>query len=199
MKYKDFRKAIKKDVFSSAEAHLVAFKENPKQINLQLHQWKEKEDLVQLKRGVYMFSQAKPDIAKIAKSLCGPCYFSLEYVLNLHGILPEAVFTYTLVTPHVTKNFETPIGRFNYRKIKPEAFTGYDPQTLMADKEKALVDYFYLNMSRFKANDEFWSESGLEAVETDIDFDKVWEYSALFDSKKLQFLLNSFYLYAKTQ
>lgn len=201
MKLKDFKKAVRKNVFSTAEAQLVAFKENPKQINLQLHQWEEKGELIRLKRGVYMFPEEKRKAEApcvIARALCQPCYFSLEYVLSLHGILPEAVFTYTLVTPNTTKRFETPVGDFAYQKIKREAFTGFDPETLMADKEKALTDYFYLHTSTLKPNDDFWKESRLEAISTEIDFDKVFEYARLFGSKKLNFLLHSFQTYAKT-
>lgn len=198
MKLKVFKKEVRKNVFSTAEAQLVAFKENPKQINLQLHQWGGKGELIRLKKGVYMFPTEKPDVTQIARALCQPCYFSLEYVLSLHGILPEAVFTYTLVTPNTTKRFETPVGDFVYQKIKREAFTGFDPETLMADKEKALTDYFYLHTSTLKPNNDFWNESRLEAISTQIDFDKVFKYARLFDSKKLNFLLHSFQKYAKT-
>lgn len=210
MKLKDFRKKMKKGIFSSAEAHLVAFPENPAVINLQLHQWKKNGDIVALKRGLFVFADypVHEHKAQIAGMLYGPCYFSLEYALSFYGIIPEAAFTYTLVTTKVTRNFKTPLGNFSYRTIKREAFTGFDPNTLMAEKEKALVDYFYLygkdfetslgNGSNGKRPDSFWEASRLEAGETKVNFKKVFRYAKLFNSKKLETLLYNFSLYAKS-
>lgn len=197
MKLNEFRKKMKKWVFSSAEAHLVAFPDDPRIVNLQLHQWKERKEIIQLKQGVYVFADAKTDVAEIAKNLYFPCYFSLEYVLSLSGIIPEAVFTYTLVTPKSTRKWETPLGTFSFRTIKREAFTGFDSKTLMAEKEKALVDYFYLNRSRLQPTDSFWEGSRLEAGKTGIDFRSVEEFAQLFGSKKLNRLLASFKAYAE--
>ncbi|MBI4235335.1 hypothetical protein HY604_03485 [Candidatus Peregrinibacteria bacterium] len=196
MKLKDFKKKMQKNVFTTAQAHVIAFRDNPKLINLQLHQWKKSGDVVQLKRGVFMFADSKPVIAEIAGSLCSPCYFSLEYALSLYGIMPEAVFSYTLVTTKKTQQFKTPVGNFIYQSIKKEAFTGFDVKTLIADPEKALVDYFYLNSSRLGANEIFWEESRLNGSE--LDFSKVFYYAKLFKSGKLITLLKDFKNYAKT-
>lgn len=198
MKLKDFQKKMQKGIFSTAEAHVVAFAENPKILNLQLHQWENSEDLIRLKRGLYMFTNNNSQKAEIAKALYYPCYFSLEYALSFYGIIPEAVFTYTLVTTKTTRRFDTHEGSFSYRKIKREAFVGFDPYTLMAEKEKALIDYFYMNMSKFRPDYAFWEESRLEASSTDIDFKKAFTYAKFFQSKKLDILLNSFYNYAKS-
>ncbi len=200
MKLKDFRKKMEKGVFSTAEAHLVVFPESSVMINLQLHQWKKNNDIAALKRGLFMFSDysASGHEAEIARSLYCPCYFSLQQALSLYGIIPEATFSHTLVTTKATRHFQTPVGNFYYRKIKGEAFTGFDSNTLMAEKEKALVDYFYFYGSGFKATDSFWEESRLEAGATKVNFQKVFRYAKLFNSKKLEILLHSFYLYAKS-
>ena len=189
---------MRKPIFTSVEAQLVAFKENPKLVNLQLHQWRKNGDLVQLKRGLYAFKEREMKPANLAKSLYSPCYFSLDFILSLAGIMAEAVFAYTLVTPKPTRCFETPYGNFYYHTIKKEAFTGYDPQTLMAEKEKALVDYFYLNSGKLKADNRFWEESRLEVVETEVNFKKVYQYAKLLHSTKLLFLLKHFEQYAKS-
>lgn len=196
MKLNEFKKRMQKDIFTTAEAHVVAFKENPKLINLQLHQWKKGGYIIPLKRGVFMFADKKLDPAQVAKNLYAPCYFSLEYVLSLHGIIPEAVFSYTLVTIKKTRQFKTPAGRFIFQTIKKEAFTGFDPKTFMAEPEKAFVDYFYLNSSRLKADNVFWEESRLNGAE--LNFKKVMRYAKIFKSKKLITLLTSFQHYAKT-
>lgn len=197
MKLKDFRKKMEKTVFKTAEAQIIAFKNSPRFTNLQLHNWEKNKDIIRLKRGLYMFAGAKPSVPEIAENLYSPCYLSLEYVLNLNNIIPEAVFTYTLVTTKPTRVFRTPFGVFSFRKIKREAFTGFDADTLIAEKEKALVDYFYLESSRLKAEHDFWRESRLEATATELDFKKIFRYAGLFRSKKLIYLLKSFEDYAK--
>lgn len=199
MKLKEFRKKMQKNVFKTNEARIVCFRDHPDVLNLQLHQWKKSGDLVALKRGTYMFSDSKPPAFEIARNLYSPSYFSLEYALNFYGIMPETVFEYTLVTPKATRCFLTPMGVFTYQKIKKEAFCGFDPETLMAEKEKALVDYFYLHSSTLEANDSFWEHSRLEANATNIDFKKTLSYAKLFKSFRLISLLNSFYSYAKSR
>lgn len=196
MKLKDFRKKMEKGLFTTPEAHIVAFRNSPKLVNVQLHQWKTQGDIIPLKRGLYMFSDVKPAVSEMASRLCSPCYFSLEYVLNLHGIIPEAVFSYTLVTTKKTRQFKTPVGHFIYHTIKKEAFTGFDARTLLAEPEKAFVDYFYFNSARLKTDDVFWEESRLNGAE--LNFKKVFRYAKLFKSKKLVALLTHFQNYEKT-
>lgn len=200
MKLKDFRKKMGKGIFSTAEAHLVVFPESPAVMNLQLHQWKENRDIIAVKRGLFVFADYPiyKHKAQIARMLYEPCYFSLEYALSFYGIIPEAAFTYTLVTTKATRYFKTPVGNFSYRTIKREAFTGFDANTFMAEKEKALADYFYFYGSNFKTTDSFWEESRLEAGATKVNFKKVFRYAKLFNSKKLETLLYNFSLYAKS-
>lgn len=196
MKLKEFRKKMVKTIFTSQEAKLIMLDQPSALTNLQLHQWEEQGELIRIKRGVYFFSEAKPKAAEIANVLYPPCYFSLEYALSNYGILAEATFNYTLITPRGTRRFATPAGIFHYHKIKREAFTGFDETTLMAEPEKAVVDYFYFRGSSFKMNKAFWEESRLEGGE--LNFKKIFRYAKLFDSKRLIDLLLSFQNYAKS-
>ena len=198
MKLKDFQKIMGKRIFTTTQAHIVDFKNDPRVLNLQLHQWEKKGDLVRLKRGVYTFASERPPETEIARNLYDPCYFSLEYALSIHGIIPEAVFSYTLVTVKLPRVFKTPFGTFQYHKIKKEAFSGFDTQTLMAEKEKALVDYFYLNIAALHKTDKFWESSRLEVNSTGVNFKKVIQYAKLFKSQKLLELLKHFLAYAKS-
>lgn len=199
MKFIDFKRKMSKDVFSASEAQLVAYPEPPALLNLQLHQWEGQGTVIRLKRGIYYFAERNPAIGDVAKALYFPCYFSLEYVLSSFGILPEAAYAYTLVTTKATRRWQTPLGLFIFRTIQPEAFIGYDPSTLMAEKEKALVDYFYLNRSRLEASPAFWESSRLEAGATGINFKKVFRYATLFSSGKLRKLLESLASHAKSE
>lgn len=196
MKYRDFRKKMLKPVFNVSQAQVIAFNDEPEYVNLQLHEWWTKGDLLRLKRGVYMFKDSKIDNKSVAQALCGNCYFSLEYVLNFYGILPEAVFTYTLVTTKTTKRFETPVGTYSFRKISKNAFTGFNYETLLAEKEKALVDFFYLNQNRFMADFDYWRELRLNTE--NLDFKKIEKYAQLFKSTKLSILVLNFKQYASS-
>jgi len=195
MQLKQFRIKMKKNIFSKEEAQIVAFDTPPSTLKLQLHQWVKAGDLINLKRGLYVFSDSRVDKVEVARRLYSPCYISLEYALNLYGFIPDVPFSITLVTPKATRKFNTPYGQFVYRKIKKETFFGYDPQTLMAEKEKALVDYLYLNSGRFVPRADFWRELRLQNL-SDINFDKTFDYAEKFSSKKLITLLRSVKEYA---
>jgi predicted transcriptional regulator of viral defense system len=195
MHFKQFRKEMQKSVFSTQEAQLVAFDTSPNTLKLQLHQWVKSRDLVPVKRGLYAFSDSQVDKVEIARALYSPCYISLEYALNTYGLIPDIPFLMTLVTPKTTRRFETPYGRFVYRKIKRKAFFGFNPETLMADKEKALVDYLYLNSKQLVPEPVFWKELRLQNLE-ELDFDKAARFAEQFGSKKLSRLLGSIRDYA---
>lgn len=195
MHFKQFRKEMQKSIFSKQEAQLVAFDTAPSMLKLQLHQWVKSGDLVPVRRGLYAFSDSQVDKVEIARALYSPCYVSLEYALNMYGLIPDVPFSITLVTPKTTRKFDTPYGQFVYRKIKKEAFFGFNLETLMADKEKALIDYLYLNGKRFVPEAGFWEELRLQNLE-DIDFDKAAHFAARFGSKKLVKLLGSVREYA---
>lgn len=186
---------MKKNIFSKEEAQIVAFDTPPSTLKLQLHQWMKGGDLVSLKRGLYAFSDSHVDKVEVARRLYSPCYISLEYALNLYGLTPDVPFSVTLITPKSTRKFNTPYGQFVYHKIKKETFFGYDPQTLMAEKEKALVDYLYLNGRRLIPQADFWRELRLQNL-ADIDFRKALDYAEKFGSAKLITLLRSVKEYA---
>lgn len=181
---------MKKAVFSSEEALRVAWQTDRKTALLQLHQWNKNGDLVRIKRGVYAFSEQSPNTAQLLPLLYAPSYISLEYALHFYGLLPDVVFTITAVSPRGTRKFQTPFGAFAFHKIQPQLFWGYDPETLMGEREKVLLDYFYLKGEHLKANPQFWEEQRFQNLE-EIDFEKAERYAQHFQSKKINSLLFS--------
>jgi hypothetical protein len=153
---------------------------------------------VALKRGLYIFADKKVDKVEIARYLYSPCYISLEYALNLYGLIPDVPFAMTMVTPKITRKFNTVFGQFIYRKIKKEAFFGFDEETLIAEKEKALVDYLYLNSSHLVPSINFWQELRLQNLD-DFDFDRALYFAEKYNSLKLLSLLESVKNYAVTE
>ncbi len=196
MKFKYFKKFMKKPVFTWQEAKVVAFQTDPGTLKLQLHQWKKAGDILSLKRGVYAFSNQTIDQVEVAKHLYAPCYVSLETALNYYGLLPDVTFAMTLVTTKATRKINTPVGQFTYQKIKKSAFQGYDPQTLMAEREKAVVDYLYLNQRHFYAKVDFWETLRWQHLGA-IKFKRAMKYAVYFKSGKLDQLLRSLRSYAK--
>lgn len=107
--------------------------------------------LIRLKRGLYVVS---PKISRvslstelIANHLYAPSYVSMHTALRYYGMIPEAVYVTQSMTVKHSRNFDTPIGRFEYQMISRDAFpvgiTYINKQEyafLMATPEKALCD-----------------------------------------------------------
>lgn len=109
------------------------------------------DSLIRLKRGLYVVS---PKISRvslstelIANHLYAPSYVSMHTALRYYGMIPEAVYVTQSMTLKHSRNFDTPIGRFEYQMISRDAFpigiTYINKQEyafLMATPEKALCD-----------------------------------------------------------
>ena len=78
-------------------------------------------------------------------------YISLQSALAHYGLIPEAVLHVTSVTTIRPGAWATPLGSFDFRRIKIELFFGYqslevapDQHAFVALPEKALLDLIYL-------------------------------------------------------
>ncbi len=108
--------------------------------------------IVRIKKGLYVFGEGErrkplcPEL--LANLIYGPSCVSLEYALAWHGLIPERVATVTSVTCGRSRVFDTPVGRFTYRRIPSKVFpvgvgrteTGDGRAFLIAAPEKALAD-----------------------------------------------------------
>lgn len=109
-------------------------------------------ELTRLKKGFYTFSKAyltKPiDLISVANTLYTPSYVSFDYALSYYGMIPERVSEITSATSKNEKLFETPVGRFSYKKVPLKAYSlGVDwiyneneGGRFIATPEKALCD-----------------------------------------------------------
>lgn len=88
----------------------------------------------------------------LAGSIYGPSYLSFEFALAYHGLIPEAVYTFTSATfeKRKKKRYETAFGTFIYRDIPSEAYSyGLEIKReneysyILASPEKALCDQLY--------------------------------------------------------
>ncbi|MCK5156218.1 MAG: hypothetical protein KAQ69_07300 [Spirochaetales bacterium] len=129
--------------------------ENPAQLRVQLARWTKDGRVIRLRRGLYTLAEPyckqKPDPFYLANQIRTPSYVSLQTALSWYGLIPEYVPAVMNITTGRPGTYETPLGRFVYRHIKPELFTGYQTitlgsgfETFIARPEKALVDLLYL-------------------------------------------------------
>lgn len=118
-----------------------------------LSEWQEKGYLRKVVKGRYIFADAPLDeqrLFEIAVRIYRPSYISLESALSHHGLIPESVYAVTAISTRRTYLFDTPIGRFSYRTLKPGLFFGYTigpGRVRMATLEKTVLDFLYLNPS----------------------------------------------------
>jgi predicted transcriptional regulator of viral defense system len=104
---------------------------------------------LKLKNGLYALASSLPSGLVIANRLYQPSYISFEYALSYYHLIPEIIYTITSATTKPTRELEALDKVFHYYKIKKEAFLGYEPRrmdnltVLLAEPEKALVDYLY--------------------------------------------------------
>lgn len=151
MKYIELRQEIKQNVFSFIDIVKHFSKENETSLKTQIIRLIKKGLVKRIKRGIYCFDLSQIDELALAYILYSPSYISLETALNYYGIIPDISQTVTLINYTTTKTIKTPIGNYNYHKIKKELFFGFkkvssvkEGYITIAEKEKALLDYFYL-------------------------------------------------------
>jgi hypothetical protein len=134
-----------------------------------IYEWCKKGYIIRLIKGYYLFREFI-DVESlgllISNKLNEPSYVSMEYVLSAEGMIPESVYSFTAVSTNKTSEYDTPLGTFGYRNIKPGLFTGYTLNRIkinlsgkvlerfvkVACVEKAFFDFLYLN--NLKMTDE---------------------------------------------
>lgn len=137
-----------------------------------------------LRNGLYALTSNLPSELLIANKLYQPSYISLEYALSYHHLIPETVYTITSATTKPTREFEALDKIYHYYKIKKEAFLGYEPKkidgvtVLIAEPEKALVDYLYFVSLKKKALNE-------RLITKNLNRRKVLEYAEAFKREGL--------------
>jgi predicted transcriptional regulator of viral defense system len=170
----------------------------------QLGRWEAKGLITQLRRGIYLFNEedrkSNPSRPFIANQLYGPSYVSMEFALNYYDLIPEMAVTVTSVTTKKTKIFENAAGRFSYQHCQSRAFRGFRAvkdeagfSFFMADPEKAIVDFVYLNLARFKpGHPDIFEESYRFQNLEDLKVCKLKEAASYFRSPKLAVIIEDF-------
>lgn len=169
-----------------------------------LSEWQNKGYIRMIRRGYYIFSDLELNesvLFLIANKIYSPSYISLEMAFSYYNLIPEAVYGITSVTSQKTNNFKADICEFMYSHLKSELMFGYRlikygvHSLKIAEIEKALLDYFYLN-PRIKTKDDFASMRFNDKIFKDSsDKDKLLSYLKMFNNKRLTKRLERFLKY----
>jgi hypothetical protein len=139
---------------------------------------------LKVRNGLYALRSDPPQEEVIANRLYAPSYISFEYVLSRRSIIPESAYAVTSATTRVTREFIVNGKSFTYSHIKKQAYRGYKAEKagkstiLIAEPEKALVDYLYFVDLKKKTINERLDTRRLKKK-------AVLEYAKLFSRKGL--------------
>jgi predicted transcriptional regulator of viral defense system len=207
MKFTEFKKKIAHfPIFSTS--HLNSLGGNQQVLRNQLTKWQKNGLVIKLRKGLYMLGDLDrmltPSRLFLANHMYQPSYVSIEYALGIYDIIPERVYDVTSVSPKKTAVFENKFGRFIYQRIKANSFgvykiiadeNGYS--CFIAEAEKALMDYCYLNMSLFKTGDTTVFESlrlqNLQSLKTR----RIMTCAQMFNSNRLMKITDFLIRYIK--
>jgi predicted transcriptional regulator of viral defense system len=191
MTYLEFRSSLLAfQVFSTKDVE----KRFPGFDTRRLVEWQKKGYIRKLVNKWYLFSECvidEPLLFRISNCIYKPSYISLESALAYYHLIPEAVYIQKAITTRKTIQYVTPLGTYDYHNLKPKLFFGYTilhKDTLpimMADMEKAILDYLYLNSSLKSANDIEQLRLNSIEIQDNIDWEKLDRYKSVFESKTL--------------
>jgi len=146
-------------------------------------------------KGLYFLTDNPPHEFEIANKIYQPSYISFETALSFYGIISETIYEVISATPRTTRTFNVNDIKYSYKKIKKDCFNGYKPikvknaTILIAESEKALVDYLYLVvLGKRKLAYERINLSKIKKT-------KLLSYAKQFQKAKIEEIINN--LYAK--
>jgi predicted transcriptional regulator of viral defense system len=193
MRYIEFFLTLRRNkvcIFSLRDIENIFPDANVGTIKNNLTNWLKKGYIERLKRDLYacvepVLGSDIPDFF-VANKLYTPSYISLETALSHYNMIPEIAAQVTSVTTKPGREFKNRHGVFIYRSCKKRAFTGYrivsyeGYKVLIADEEKALVDFLYFKL-RHGISIDFEEERFDEDILKGIEWEKAGGYAELFN------------------
>lgn len=203
MKFLTFKQKIKSlPIFSSGL--LSSLTKDVNTMKVQMAYWKKKGLIVQVRKGLYVLEkeerEVEPSLFYLANQIFIPSYVSIESALAYYGLIPEFVAQVTSVTARKTCKFENDFGVFSYQHLQPQCYKGYkavkdenDMNILIAEPEKAIVDFLYLNLSKFDLSKKDIFEKSYRFQNcSKLNKRKFKSTANIFDSKKLNNICDLF-------
>lgn len=203
MRYLELKNSLKDYViFSLSDIRQL----DPNFHRRRLNEWQDRGYIQKIVKGYYTFKDIEVNekaLYLIANRIYGPSYVSLEMALSYYNLIPETVYVVTSVSSRRKYTFSTKIGRFHYRSVKPELFFGYDIVKdsgityKIADFEKAILDFLYLNPGYEAQKDFSELRFNREIFWENINEQRLNKYLCRFAQKKLFARVNKLMKYLK--
>ena len=111
----------------------------------------------------------------------------------MYELIPEYVADVTSATTRKAARFTNEFGFFIYQHVKPQVFRGFTMVQgdsagtyFIAQKEKAVVDFLYLNLNRITLSEPEVFEEGFRFQNEDtLDEESIIRFARLFNSNRL--------------
>ncbi len=196
MNYREFKKKVDNwpIIFSR---DIMLWQKDSQVARNQLERWRKKGLLLRLKKGVFILAKDErkynPSRLYLANQLYGPSYVSLEYAMNYYGLIPERVSDITSIATRKTMRIKNEIGLFLYQHVKTNAFRGFELLKdengfpfFIAEPEKAVIDFIYLNLDKFGKEDVSVFEKSYRFQNFEkLNAKKIIRFAGFFENKKL--------------
>ena len=158
---------------------------------------------LRIKRGLYLIienitSRSMSDISLllISQALNNESYISLDKALNYYQMFDQYTRNIVAINYKFSRKYNFENNNLIFAKVAKKYYFGFTQVRLegkvisMATKEKAILDYLYLNNSFYSASLVF---EKLQEHKNDIDFQKIQEYALKYGitiQRKIGFLLD---------
>ena len=168
---------------------------------IQIDRWHKKGYLRKIRQGFYSLTSrqlSEQFLLYAANTIYSPSYVSLERAFRFYELIPEEIFQITSVSTKKSTGFLTSIGNFKYRHLKSSLFWGYrlldygKHKILMAEPEKAILDYLYLNSHLKTTNDFAEMRIDTDSFHKQINLSRFHDYLDAFESIALRKRANTF-------
>ena len=163
--------------------------------NRSLFEWQKKGYIKKLVNKWYFFGDLPHNELlsyRISNCIYQPSYVSLESAFSFHGMIPEGVYSVEAISSRKTISYQTHAGFFNYRRLPPRLFFGYQIvrynglPVLMAAPEKAILDYLYFGTGIQSIQDVEAIRFNRFFLQNDVDWVLLEKYIPAFGSKILK-------------
>lgn len=202
MRFLELREAFKDfTLFSISEIRKIDESFHRRRLN----EWQEKGYIRKIVRGYYVFSDIELNehvLCEIANRIHKPSYISMEMALGYYHLIPESVYGITSITTKRPHTYETEVGKFMYRYVKPSLFFGYQLINYQGDRtfkigypEKVIVDFLYLN-PHIKSHSDFESlRINRASFQEQIEENKLIRFTEIVGQKRLMQTVGRFMEY----
>jgi hypothetical protein len=125
----------------------------------------------------------------VANELYKPSYLTGVWALSYYGLIPGKAMIFTSAVTRVPRSFDNSLGTFQYFHLKREYFFGLSSRTIgaeeiwLAEPEKALIDFWYLNAGRWTV--ERMAEMRFQGFDQ-VDRERLRSYVSTFNAPRLE-------------